>query len=73
MGSRAASRLIATSSPTSSQFLKANAHARATYTIPAPSWHRIYWHTEHSTGAYTTSDDFIRDVARLSGYTSSIG
>ena len=46
-------------------FLKANAHARAKYTIPAPSWHRIYWHPEHSTDAYPTSDDFIRDVARL--------
>jgi 5-methyltetrahydropteroyltriglutamate--homocysteine methyltransferase len=46
-------------------FLKANAHARAKYTIPAPSWHRIYWHPEHSAGAYPTSDDFIADVARL--------
>jgi 5-methyltetrahydropteroyltriglutamate--homocysteine methyltransferase len=46
-------------------FLKANAHARTKYTIPAPSWHRIYWHPDNSTGAYPTSDDFIRDVARL--------
>ena len=46
-------------------FLKANAHARAKYTIPAPSWHRIYWHPEHSTDAYPTSDDFIADVARI--------
>jgi methionine synthase II (cobalamin-independent) len=46
-------------------FLKANAHTRTKYTIPAPSWHRIYWHPEHSTDAYPTSDDFIRDVARL--------
>jgi hypothetical protein len=38
MGSRAASTLIATWSPTRSRFLKASAHARATYTIPAPSW-----------------------------------
>jgi 5-methyltetrahydropteroyltriglutamate--homocysteine methyltransferase len=46
-------------------FLKANASARAKYTIPAPSWHRVYWHPEHSTDAYPTSDAFIRDVARL--------
>jgi len=46
-------------------FLKANAHARAKYTIPAPSWHRIYWHPEHSTDAYPTSDDFIQDVVRI--------
>lgn len=46
-------------------FLRANAKARAKYTIPSPSWHRIFWHPEHSTGAYPTSDDFIEDVARL--------
>jgi methionine synthase II (cobalamin-independent) len=46
-------------------FLKANAHARPKYTIPAPSWHRIYWHPEHSTDAYPTSDDFIRDIVRI--------
>ena len=46
-------------------FLKRNAHARAKYTIPAPSWHRIFWHPDYSTDAYPTSDDFIRDVTRL--------
>jgi 5-methyltetrahydropteroyltriglutamate--homocysteine methyltransferase len=46
-------------------FLKANAHARAKYTIPAPSWHRICWHPDYSRDAYPTSDDFIRDVARI--------
>jgi 5-methyltetrahydropteroyltriglutamate--homocysteine methyltransferase len=46
-------------------FLKANAHVRTKYTIPAPSWHRIYWHPEYSADAYPTSDDFIRDVARV--------
>jgi 5-methyltetrahydropteroyltriglutamate--homocysteine methyltransferase len=46
-------------------FLKANAKARAKYTIPAPSWHRIFWHPEYSTGAYPTSDEFIEDVARF--------
>jgi 5-methyltetrahydropteroyltriglutamate--homocysteine methyltransferase len=46
-------------------FLKAYAHARAKYTIPAPSWHRIYWHPDYSTDAYPTSDDFIRDIVRI--------
>ena len=46
-------------------FLKANARARTKYTIPAPSWHRIYWHPEYSVEAYPTSDAFIRDVARI--------
>jgi 5-methyltetrahydropteroyltriglutamate--homocysteine methyltransferase len=46
-------------------FLKANAKARAKYTIPAPSWSRIFWHPEHSADAYPTSDDFIEDIARL--------
>lgn len=46
-------------------FLQANTKARAKYTIPAPSWSRIFWHPEHSTGAYPTSDDFIEDIARL--------
>ena len=46
-------------------FLKANAKARAKYTIPAPSWSRIFWHPEYSADAYPTSDDFIEDIARL--------
>ena len=46
-------------------FLKAHAQARPKYTIPAPSWHRIYWHPEYSRDAYPTSDDFIADVARI--------
>jgi 5-methyltetrahydropteroyltriglutamate--homocysteine methyltransferase len=46
-------------------FLKEHAHARAKYTIPAPSWSRIFWHPEYSTDAYPTSDDFIEDIARL--------
>lgn len=45
-------------------FLKANAHHLAKFNIPAPSWHRIFWHEEHSKDAYPTSDDFIADVAR---------
>ena len=46
-------------------FLKANAKARAKYTIPAPSWSRIFWHPEYSTDAYPTSDDFIEHIAQL--------
>ena len=46
-------------------FLKANAGARTKYTIPAPSWSRIFWHPDYSTAAYPTSDDFIEDIARL--------
>ena len=46
-------------------FLKASAKARAKYTIPAPSWSRIFWHPEYSADAYATSDDFIEDIARL--------
>jgi 5-methyltetrahydropteroyltriglutamate--homocysteine methyltransferase len=46
-------------------FLAANTKARAKYTIPAPSWSRIFWHPEHSRDAYPTSDDFIEDIARL--------
>jgi 5-methyltetrahydropteroyltriglutamate--homocysteine methyltransferase len=47
------------------EFLRVHAHTRTKYTIPAPSWHRIYWHPEYSADAYATSDDFIRDVARI--------
>jgi 5-methyltetrahydropteroyltriglutamate--homocysteine methyltransferase len=46
-------------------FLKANAHARAKYSIPSPSWHRTYWHPDYSADAYPTSDDFIEHVTRL--------
>ncbi len=46
-------------------FLKAHAtKARAKFTIPAPSWHRIFWHPEHSRAAYPTPEDFLRDVAQ---------
>jgi methionine synthase II (cobalamin-independent) len=46
-------------------FLKKHAHARAKYSIPAPSWHRIFWHPDYSTDAYPTSDEFIRDIVRI--------
>jgi methionine synthase II (cobalamin-independent) len=44
-------------------FLKANAHHRTKFTIPAPSWHRIFWHPEYSRAAYPTPEDFLRAVA----------
>jgi 5-methyltetrahydropteroyltriglutamate--homocysteine methyltransferase len=44
-------------------FLKTHARARTKLTIPAPSWHRIFWHTEHSRAAYPTPEAFLRDVA----------
>jgi methionine synthase II (cobalamin-independent) len=46
-------------------FLREHSKARAKYTIPAPSWSRIFWHPEYSTDAYPTSDEFIEDIARL--------
>jgi methionine synthase II (cobalamin-independent) len=45
-------------------FLKANARHRSKFTIPAPSWHRIFWHPEYSRAAYPTPEDFLRAVAR---------
>src|SRR2546430_117810 len=33
-------------------FLKANAHHRTKFTIPAPSWHRIFWHPQYSRASY---------------------
>jgi hypothetical protein len=44
-------------------FLKANAHTRTKYTIPALSWHRIFWHSEHSRAAYPTPEDFLYAIA----------
>ncbi len=44
-------------------FLKANAHRRTKFTIPAPSWHRIFWHPEYSRAAYPTPEDFLSAVA----------
>src|SRR5215813_10688460 len=45
-------------------FLRANARARTKLTIPAPSWHRIFWHPQHSRATYPTPEDFLRDVAQ---------
>jgi 5-methyltetrahydropteroyltriglutamate--homocysteine methyltransferase len=44
-------------------FLKANAHGRTKFTIPAPSWHRIFWHQEYSRAAYPTPEAFLRAMA----------
>ena len=44
-------------------FLRANARHRTKFTIPAPSWHRIFWHPQYSRSAYATADDFLRAVA----------
>ncbi|MBI2016987.1 MAG: cobalamin-independent methionine synthase II family protein [Candidatus Rokubacteria bacterium] len=44
-------------------FLKAHARRRTKLTIPAPSWHRIFWHPEHSRAAYPTAEAFLRAVA----------
>jgi len=44
-------------------FLRANARARTKLTIPAPSWHRIFWHPEYSRAAYPTPEDFLRAIA----------
>jgi 5-methyltetrahydropteroyltriglutamate--homocysteine methyltransferase len=41
-------------------FLHANAHIRTKFTIPAPSWHRVYWHPVHSRPAYPTTEDYLR-------------
>ena len=45
-------------------FLKRHARHRTKLTIPAPSWHRIFWHREHSRVAYPTPEHLLRDVAR---------
>lgn len=43
-------------------FLKQHAHGRTKYTFPAPSYHRVFWHPDHSRAAYPTVDDFLKDV-----------
>jgi 5-methyltetrahydropteroyltriglutamate--homocysteine methyltransferase len=44
-------------------FLKANARARTKFTVPAPSWHRIFWHPDYSREAYPTAEKFLEAVA----------
>ena len=43
-------------------FLKANARRRTKFTIPAPSWHRIFWHPQYSRPVYPTPEDFLRAI-----------
>ena len=45
-------------------FLKTHARARTKFTIPSPSWHRIFWHRDYSRAAYPTPEDFLRAIAR---------
>ncbi len=46
-------------------FLKAHARARTKYSLPAPSYHRVFWHPEYSRAAYPTVDEFLADVTAL--------
>jgi len=43
-------------------FLRANAHSRTKYSFPAPSYHRVFWHPEHSRSAYPTAEHFVESV-----------
>jgi methionine synthase II (cobalamin-independent) len=45
-------------------FLRTNARARTKFTIPSPSWHRVFWHRDYSRAAYPTPEDFLRAIAR---------
>jgi 5-methyltetrahydropteroyltriglutamate--homocysteine methyltransferase len=48
-------------------FLTQHTQMRTKYTFPAPSYHRIFWHADHSREAYPTVDDFlvaVRDFIR---------
>jgi 5-methyltetrahydropteroyltriglutamate--homocysteine methyltransferase len=44
-------------------FLKAHARARTKFTIPSPSWHRIFWHRDYSRAAYPTPEAFLHAIA----------
>jgi len=43
-------------------FLKANAHTRTKYTIPAPSYYRTHWHEERSRADYPTAEEFLNEI-----------
>jgi 5-methyltetrahydropteroyltriglutamate--homocysteine methyltransferase len=43
-------------------FLKDHTTKRKKITFPSPSYHRIFWHPEHSKDAYPTVDDFLAAV-----------
>jgi 5-methyltetrahydropteroyltriglutamate--homocysteine methyltransferase len=49
-------------SQTEYAFLTGNAHTRTKFTIPAPSWHRVYWHPVHSRTAYATAEAYLHDM-----------
>jgi methionine synthase II (cobalamin-independent) len=44
-------------------FLNTNAHSRTKFTIPAPSWHRIFWHPEYSRAAYLRTEVVAKIMA----------
>jgi len=49
------------------RFLKAHAHRRTKYCIPAPSYYRTHWHEARSGAAYPTVEEFLttlRDYTR---------
>jgi 5-methyltetrahydropteroyltriglutamate--homocysteine methyltransferase len=43
-------------------FLKAHAHSRTKYCLPAPSYYRTNWHEAHSCAAYPTVEEFLREL-----------
>jgi 5-methyltetrahydropteroyltriglutamate--homocysteine methyltransferase len=55
-------RVVRDLAETEYAFLQANTRSRTKYTLPAPSWHRVYWHPQYSRDAYPTVDDYLQDV-----------
>jgi 5-methyltetrahydropteroyltriglutamate--homocysteine methyltransferase len=55
-------RVVRDLAETEYAFLKDSTRTRTKYTLPAPSWHRLYWHPQHSREAYPTVEDYLRDV-----------
>jgi 5-methyltetrahydropteroyltriglutamate--homocysteine methyltransferase len=43
-------------------FLAEHAQVRTKYSLPAPSYHRRFWYTEHSSAAYATCEAFLQAV-----------
>ena len=43
-------------------FLKAHAHSRTKYCLPAPSYYRTNWHEAHSRAAYPTVEEFLTEL-----------
>jgi 5-methyltetrahydropteroyltriglutamate--homocysteine methyltransferase len=41
-------------------FLKAHARARTKFCLPAPSYHRTFWHPAYSRAAYPTVESFLQ-------------